>query len=109
MVGYTPFPVVFSGILLTLLVLVALESILFLVGSLGHWVLGQSHDPRNVSWGIAGLFVQRIPFDVADILLGGDSFPIWGLPRSVLWLFVTSHALLPSTGTRRWICGHLRF
>jgi len=72
-------------------VLVASESILFLVGSLGHWVLGRLRGPR-ISLGIAGLFVQRIPFDVAGILLEGDSFPIWKLLHSVLQLFVASHA-----------------
>jgi len=109
MVRYTPFPVVFSKTLLTLLVLVVSESILFLVRSLGHWVLSRLRDPKSISWGIVGLSVQRIPSDAVGILLGGDSFPTWGLPHSVLQLFVISHVPLLSIVTQRWICGCLGF
>jgi len=99
MVRCIPFPVVFLETLSMLLVLVASESILFLVGSLGHWVLGQLCGPKNVSLGIVGLFVQRTLFGVAGTLLEGDSFPIWGLLCSVLWLSVTSHVPLLLTVT----------
>jgi hypothetical protein len=62
MVGYIPFPVVFSETLSTLLVLVTSGSILFLVRSLGHWVSSQLHGPRSVSWGIVGLFCSENTF-----------------------------------------------
>jgi len=104
-----PFPVAFSGILLALLVQIASGSTLFLVGSLGHWVLGQSCGPKSISLGIVGLFVWRILSDVAGILWKGDSFPVWELLHLVLWLSVASHALLLSIMTRRWIYGHLGF
>ena len=106
MVRYTPFPVVFSKTLLTLLVLVVSESILFLVRCLGHWVLSRSRDPKSISW---GLFVQRIPSDAIDILSEGGSFPTWGLLHSVLRLSVISPVPLLSIVTQKWICGRLRF
>jgi len=108
-VRYTPFPIVFSGTPLALLVLVASGSILFLVRSLGHWVSSQLRDPRSVSWGIVGLFVLRIPFGVIGTLLEVGFSPIWGSPLSVLWSFIISHASLFLGVTRRWICGHLGF
>ena len=93
-VGCTPFPIVFSKTLLTLLVLVASGSILSLVRSLEHWVLSRLHDPMSISWGTIGLFVQRIPSGAIGILLVVGFSPIWGSPLSILQLFVISHVSL---------------
>jgi len=109
MVECTPFPVVSLETLLTLLVLVASESILSLVRSLGRWVSIQLRDPRSISWGIIGLFVWRIPSDAVGILLGVGFSPIWGLPLSVLQLFIISHVPLLLGVIRRWIYEHLGF
>jgi len=109
MVGCIPFPVASLGILLTLFVLVALRSILFLVGSLGRWVWGRSHNPTNASLGIIGLFVWRILSNVVGILWGGDFSPLWGFIHFILRLFVVFRIPLLSIVIWRWICGHLGF
>ena len=84
-------------------------SILFLVGSLGHWVLDQSRGPKSISLGIIGPFVWRILSGVASILWGVDFFLVWGCLHFVLQLSVVSHTPLPSIMKQRQIYGCLGF